>query len=111
MLQYLAKLHPDTIFYGYEKDPIAREYLRGERKHPYFFPGVTLEKNIELISDPEDILSDVELLIIAIPNQFITPAISEIKDHLPKNITILNLSKGINNTTLETVSSTLESLL
>lgn len=111
ILQYLARLHPNQVFYGYEKDPVSCEYLQKEQKHPYFFPGVTLEPNIEIIADPQGILSEIELLIIAIPNQCIESSLSRLKDYLQKNITILNLSKGINNTTLETVSMTLESIL
>lgn len=111
IINHLARIHPDQIIYGYEKDDTVRNFLIQERRHPYFFTEVWLEKNIEIVETLESILSEVEILIVVIPNQFIESTFWLIGSHLRENVTIINLSKGINNTTLETVSGTLSRVL
>jgi glycerol-3-phosphate dehydrogenase len=39
--------------------------------HPYFFEGVTLPTNIELVSDANTKLSEIDIIISIIPCQFV----------------------------------------
>ena len=111
ILQYLARLHPEREFLGYEKNVWTSDILHKERRHPYFFPWIILEKNIRIVSDIEEILPHVDILIIAIPNQKIQPLFQQITSYIKKWVCIVNLSKGIDNITLSPVSKTLEWVL
>lgn len=81
------------------------------RKNPYFFMDHIFEKNIVFINDLEHILPSVDVIILAIPNQFIRSSIRDIRPFLRSGVSFLNLSKWIDNTTLFTVSDTIASEL
>jgi len=49
--------------------------LKETRKHPFFFEGYKLPENIMVLDSYDDIIGDIDLLIIAIPAQFISMSI------------------------------------
>lgn len=95
-------------FFVYEINKIITENIKETREHPFFFEWYKLSKNIKIIDNIEEIISDVDLLIIALPAQFISSTISWLKDKLKSWITILNLSKWIDLKTNKPVSKLLE---
>lgn len=99
------------IIYWYEKDINVFEYLSKNRENPYFFNWVKLDDRIILLSDIVDILSDIDLIVLAIPSQFVGVFIENIKDRLKSWVIFLNLSKWIDNKTLLTVSDTIKNKL
>lgn len=111
ILLHLAKNNPDMDFFAYEKNREIFDVLLTTRQHPHFFSEKTLPENIILTPDPKKILPDVDLLVLVIPNQFIRSTMLEYQEFLKPWVTLLNLSKGINNETLQTVSSVLEEVL
>lgn len=108
ILKHLSLLHPDRVFYAYEKDIPSREHLIRERKSPYFFSDFTFGENVVFLEDIETILPSIDLVLFVIPNQFIRSTIVHMKSYLKPGVIFLNLSKGIDNTTLTTVSDTLQ---
>jgi glycerol-3-phosphate dehydrogenase len=82
ILNHLSKTHKSSTFYAYEKNKESLEYMMKNRKNKYFFTEEKISDNIELLEDINDILPQVDLIIIAIPNQFVKSFISEIKDKL-----------------------------
>ena len=63
-------------FYGYEKDDTARISLQTTRKHPYFYSERELPLNVTVVDTPEEILASCDVLILAIPNQFIASSMA-----------------------------------
>ena len=110
ILNHLSKNHPETEFFAYEKDEFVLQHLKNTRENPYFFSGVKLRENITFL-DNLDRLSEFDLVIIAIPAQFVGSFVEGIKNHLKSWVTFLNLSKGINNQTLQTPSDILAETL
>lgn len=84
ILNYLSKLHPDQEFFAYEKDQHSRNFLRTERKSPYFFSDVVFGQNITFIDDPRDFLSEIDLVILIIPNQFIAGTLKDLETFFKK---------------------------
>ncbi|MFK7779969.1 MAG: hypothetical protein QM490_02380 [Candidatus Gracilibacteria bacterium] len=91
----LGENNPDRIFYGFELNKKIVTSLKKTRKHPFFFEGYKLPENIEILDSYDDIISDIDLLIIAIPAQFISASIDGFKNKLKPRVTIMNLAKGI----------------
>jgi len=110
IINHLAKNNPDKTFFAYEKDIYILDSLKKTGENPYFFPWIKLPQNIEFLTNLNS-LSEFDLVIIAIPAQFISSFISEIKNNLKLWVTILNLSKWIDNKSLKTVSDILKSEL
>jgi len=101
ILNHLSKNHPETSFFAYEKDAFVLQHLKETRESPYFFSGVKLRENITFLDTLEQ-LCEFDLIIIAIPAQFVGNFVASIQGSLKVWVTFLNLSKGINNQTLQT---------
>lgn len=109
--KHLGENNPDQRFYASEVNQEIYTSIETTRKHPYFFEGVELPGNITLVSDTSSILAEIDIIISIIPCQFVAGAFSNMKDSLKSGVTILNLSKWIDNTSLQTVSEKLSEVL
>jgi len=107
ILKYLSINHKDKTFYAYENNKESLLFMQKNRKNPYFFIDDKIEKNIKLLDEIEKILPSIDLIIIAIPNQFIKNLIKDIKPFLKPKVSFLNLSKWVDNKNLKTVSDNL----
>lgn len=87
--------NPGDIFYAFEINKEIVNSLKETRKHPFFFEWYKLPENIEVLDNYDDIISDIDLLIIAIPAQFISMSIDQFKNKLKPGVTIMNLAKWI----------------
>ena len=110
VLNHLSKNNKDKEFYWYEKDSFVLENLKTKRENPYFFSWIKLWENVFFLDNLEK-LSEFDLIIVAIPAQFVWSFIDEIKLNLKPWVTILNLSKWIDNKTLKTISDILKEKL
>ncbi|MFA5917704.1 MAG: NAD(P)H-dependent glycerol-3-phosphate dehydrogenase [Candidatus Gracilibacteria bacterium] len=111
ILNHISKKNKGDTIYAYEKNDLVSSYLKNFRKHPYFFEGAKLGKNIVFIDNIEEILPSIDLLILSLPCQFVLPFFNDIKKQIKPGVTILNLAKGINNKTLNTVGDDLKNVL
>ena len=91
----LAENNSQEIFYAYELNSEVVTCLKQTRKHPFFFEWYTLPDNVEVLDSYDDIIWEVDVLILAIPAQFISRSIDGFKDKIKSGIIIMNLAKGI----------------
>ncbi len=103
MNKTLWENNPGKTFYGYEINKEIYSSIVETRKHPYFFEWHSLPQNIQVIDDYQDIIWDIDLLIIAIPAQFIWSTINQISPKLKTGVCILNLAKGIDISSNQTI--------
>lgn len=109
--KHLGENNPDTTIYASEINPEIYNSISDTRTHPYFFEWVKLPENIELIADTQDFLPEVDIIISIIPCQFVWWAFSGMKEYLKSWVTILNLSKWIDNVSMQTVGEKLSEVL
>lgn len=100
VLKHIWETDQALGLYACEKDEFTVNFLKKFRRHPYFFEWVKLSEKIIFTSHYKEILPSIDLVILAVPSQWIIPLIQEIKSHLKPWVIILNLAKGINNETL-----------
>lgn len=81
-----------------------------EKLSPSNWKGVS-ERSKEEGMFLENILSNIDIIISIIPCQFVGWAFESMKSSLKDGVTILNLSKWIDNTSLQTVSEKLAEVL
>jgi len=105
--KHLGENNPETTIFASEINDEIYNSIVETRKHPYFFDGVTLPENIQLVSNVQNFLLEVDIIISIIPCQFVGWAFSDMKDSLKDWVTILNLSKWIDNQNLQCVSEKL----
>lgn len=63
------------------------------------FPNITLPKEIKFTNNIDEAIKDIELIIIAIPTNYIDDTLKLLENKLDKSIQILIASKGINSDT------------
>lgn len=103
ILNHITRNNPDMQFYAYEKDAFVLKTLQEKRQNPYFYENIFLPLNIVFLENLEK-LREFDLIIIALPAQYIAGFVKEVKNNLKSWVTFLNLSKWIDNTTLQTPS-------
>lgn len=107
----LGENNLEKTFYWFELNKEIVASLKESWKHPFFFEWYKLPKNIEIVDNYDDIIGYIDLLIIAIPAQFISQSIDQFKDKIKPGITILNLAKWIDIKTNSPISKLFEEKL
>lgn len=107
----LCEWNKNQIFYWYELNNTIHENIQKNREHPFFFKWIKILDNFKFINNLEKELSSFDLLILAIPNQFIGDFFIKNKKLLKKWVIIINLSKWINLSTNKTTSETIKNII
>ncbi|MCK4752952.1 MAG: NAD(P)-dependent glycerol-3-phosphate dehydrogenase [Planctomycetes bacterium] len=84
--------------WGYDAEQLKQIQSAGENKK--FLPGYELPSSLEFDSDDKSIMTDVDLIVSAVPCQFMRPIWNRLKENVPKNVPIVTVTKGIENDTL-----------
>lgn len=109
--KHLGENNPEQLFYASEVNTEIFESIQATRKHPYFFEWTMLPSNIQLIENIREMLPETDIIISVIPCQFVWWAFESMKTFLKAWVTILNLSKWIDNQSLQTISEKLAKVL
>jgi len=88
----------------WEFDPAEFRKLVEYRSIPEKLAGVTLAETIALTNDIDEAVHGAELLVLAVPSQYLAGALSTLKDKLDDRVGLVNLAKGIETTTLRRMS-------
>ena len=102
------KSHAVTLWSFLEKD--AETILR-TRQNPDFLPGIDIPESIQITSDLGAAMERRDLIVVAIPSQFIRSALKRFRDMSFDNVILVNVAKGIENGTLMTMSEMLHDTL
>ncbi len=100
--------HSVTLWSYVEKD--AQTILR-TRANPSFLPGITIPETISVTSDLGEAVPDREMLVVAIPSQFIRASLKKFHSMAFENVLLVNVAKGVENGTLMTMSEMLHDTL
>lgn len=95
----------------WEFDPKVCKQLSEQRQQPDKLPGFKLPDKVEITNSIEDAIDSASLIVLAIPSQFLRPALAKVVDIIPDNTRIVNLAKGIENKTLKRMSEVVIDLI
>ncbi len=65
-----------------------------------YLPGIPLPRTLSFTTDEEIALKNTQLIVAAIPTQFIRSVFQQLVQHIPPNTPIISVAKGIENDTL-----------
>ena len=87
-----------TRIWGYDREQLAG--IARDRENRKFLPGYELPR--ELVFEPDDqrIMSGVDLIVSAVPCQFMRSVWSRLKSHVSAGVPIVSVTKGVENETL-----------
>ncbi len=92
------------------RDPALAKTLNTAHENPIYLPGHPLPVEIEASSDPAWPFVGTELVVSAIPCQFVRQVWKNLARHLPSNVPIVSVTKGIENETLLRPTQILEQI-
>ncbi len=90
--------NPEVRIWGYDAEQLSQ--IEKTRENKKFLPGYKLPN--EIIFEPDDthIMSGVDLIVSAVPCQFMRSVWARLKANVPQGIPIVSVTKGIENETL-----------
>jgi glycerol-3-phosphate dehydrogenase (NAD(P)+) len=87
-----------TRIWGYNRRQLAQ--IAKNRENKKFLPGHKLPKTLKFEPDDRRIMAGADLLIIAVPCQYIRSVLSRLKVHIPPDVPVVSVAKGIENGSL-----------
>ncbi len=91
--------------------PDYAKFLKEKRENQKFLPGVALPQGIEITSDLKEAIHFGEILILAIPTQFLRNILFKLKEFDLSEKILLSVGKGIEKKTCLRPSQIVESVL
>ena len=82
--------------------------LREKRENPSRLPGVVIPDKIEIMTDLERALKDVDVTVLAVASPYIRSTAHKMAPFVCGNQKIVNVAKGIEEKTLKTLSEVIE---
>jgi len=83
-------------------------HLQKKRINTDYLPGIKIPKEINITSDIEEASDNKNLMVLAVPSQFLRNVVKEIDFHQIKESILVSVSKGIENKSLMTMSQMLK---
>ncbi|GAH80448.1 unnamed protein product, partial [marine sediment metagenome] len=84
--------------WGYDRRQL--EQIEQNRENTKFLPGYKLPKQLVFEPDDQRIMVGTELLVSAVPCQFMRGVWNRLKDYVPQGVPIVSVTKGVENDTL-----------
>ncbi len=84
--------------WGHDREQLLQ--IKRDRENSKFLPGYSLPKELEFEPDDERIMSGADLIVSAVPCQFARSVWNRLKNHSPKGVPIVSVTKGVENDTL-----------
>jgi glycerol-3-phosphate dehydrogenase (NAD(P)+) len=95
--------------WGYDRRQL--EQIAHDRENKKFLPGYKLPKELEFEHDDTRIMSGVDLIVSAVPCQFMRRIWDRLKEHVPEGVPVVSVAKGIENDTLLRPTEILDEIL
>lgn len=83
--------------------------LKEKHEHVDKLPGIKLPEDMVFTSDDEEAVRDADLLVFAVPSPFVRSTANRFATKIPDGQIIVNVAKGIEESTLNTLSEVIES--
>jgi glycerol-3-phosphate dehydrogenase (NAD(P)+) len=78
------------------------------RKNDKYLPGIKIPKEINISSDLDESVENKNMIVLAVPSQFLRGVVKEINFSVIKNSILVSVAKGIENKTMMTMSQMLK---
>ncbi len=83
--------------WGYDAEQL--EQIHAARENVKFLPGYKLPDSLQFESNDDKIMAGAELIVSAVPCQFMRGVWGRLKSYVPKGVPIVSVAKGIENGT------------
>jgi glycerol-3-phosphate dehydrogenase (NAD(P)+) len=105
----LAKNNKDVFLWV--RDLKQLEQIKKNKENKKYLPDIKIPDNLILINDYSEVIKEAKIIVLAIPSQNIRELLKSIKPFLDSKKIIVNLSKGIERSTLKTISEVCKEII
>lgn len=84
--------------WGYDSGQLSQ--IERKRENVKFLPGYKLPRELIFEPDDEKIMVEVDLIVSAVPCQYMRRIWQRLKDYVPDGVPVVSVAKGIENDTL-----------
>ncbi len=109
MSTVLAELGHDVRVYGRKQDNIEEAIT--SRINEKYLPGIHLPESIQITEKIEEVIQGQEIIVIAVASQVVRKVLGPVANLIEPHQILVNLSKGIEITSLKTISQVIEEML
>lgn len=106
LTQLLSNNRNDVTVWSIIKEEI--EMLKDKHEHVDKLPGVNLNTSIHFTTDLEETVKGKDMLVLAVPSPYTRSTSKMLKEYVTEGQIIVNVAKGIEETTLMTLSQIVE---
>lgn len=99
------KGHEVTIWSAVESEI---DMLQAEHEHKDKLPGIMLSERMRFTKELKEAVTDMDLVVLAVPSVYTRPTARQMKELVAPGQIIVNVSKGIEESTLMTMSQIIE---
>jgi glycerol-3-phosphate dehydrogenase (NAD(P)+) len=108
-LASLASTRADTRLWA--REPEVVDAVRTLRENSLFLPGFRLPDEVAVTADLEEALTDVEVVVIAVPAQHLRAATTAARPFVRRDAVVVSVAKGIEQRTGRRMSEVLTEVL
>jgi glycerol-3-phosphate dehydrogenase (NAD(P)+) len=94
----LCEKNISTRMWGYDREQLKQ--IESGRENKKFLPGYKLPESLVFESRDERIMAGADLIVSAVPCQFMRGIWERLKEHFPQDAPVVSVAKGIENGTL-----------
>lgn len=105
----LSENNHDVTLWTYR--PEQATLMNETRENPAFLPGIKIPAKISIVSDIHEAAYKKDIIVSAVPSQFLRSVIQQIAHHELSRTIIVNVAKGIENHSLMTMSEVMLDVL
>ena len=98
----LSENKHDVSLWTYRPEQAA--LIAETQENPAFLPGIKIPKQISILTDIQKAAYKKDIIVSAVPSQFLRSVIQQIAHHELSQTIIVNVAKGIENHSLQTMS-------
>lgn len=96
---YLLSQHPGQRVRLWGRDAAHVAETAAARESVRLLPGIHIPESIELTADIEAAIADATLVLVAIPSAYLRNSLTHLAPHIPGQIPIVSVVKGMENST------------
>lgn len=84
------------------------QQIISEKENKQYLPGVVLPSSIQFTADLAAALESPEIVVLSVPSKAIREVCNRIKTYIEPNVIIVNTAKGLEESSLKTLSAVIE---
>jgi len=105
-LAHVAAENNNSTYLWVRRRELADEIIKTRENRPYL-PGVKFSQKINISTDLKQVVSDADIVIMAVPSHAVRNMARQIRSYLKKNVIVTSASKGIELNSLKRMSQVL----